>query len=224
MILDKAGQKVTGPWTSQDAMDLGIPVPTIDSAVSMRQLSALKPEREAAAQKLRIAGELDITEELRESTIEFVRDGLHLAFVTAYAQGFTMLRAASTELSLELDMVEIAKIWRGGCIIRAALLEDIRRAHTADPALPNLLVSDEFAPAIKRKHAQLKAFVHFAVSTDIPCMCAAASLNYLKAYASERLPANMLQAQRDYFGAHTYERVDEAGIFHTPDWNMETDG
>ena len=219
MILDKAGQKGTGRWTSQHAMDLGIPIPTIDAAVSMRQLSALKPERKAAAEKLQISGELDETEDLRESTIEFVRDGLHLAFITAYAQGFTMLRAASTELAFELDMVEIAKIWRGGCIIRAALLEDIRRAYRRDPALPNLLVADEFMPAIKRKHASLKAFVHFAVSADIPCMCAAASLNYLKAYASERLPANMLQAQRDYFGAHTYERIDEAGTFHTPDWD-----
>jgi 6-phosphogluconate dehydrogenase len=218
MILDTAGQKGTGRWTSQAAMDLGIPIPTIDSAVSMRQLSALKQEREAAARKHGITGQLDMSEELRESTIDFVRDGLHLAFITTYAQGFAMLAAASMERGYGLDMVEIAKIWRGGCIIRAALLEEIRGAFARDPALPNLLMADEFADAIKKKHALLKAFVHFAASSDIPCMCAAASLNYLKAYSSERLPANLLQAQRDYFGAHTYQRMDDEGTFHTPDW------
>src|SRR5690606_17909924 len=139
MILDTAGQKGTGRWTSQAAMDLGTPIPTIDSAVTMRQLSALKQERESAAGQLGITGMLNVSEELRASTIEFVREGLHLAFITTYAQGFAMLGTASLEKNYELDMSEIAKIWRGGCIIRAAMLKDIREAFRADPALPNLL-------------------------------------------------------------------------------------
>ena len=220
LILDTAGQKGTGRWTSQVAMDLGVPIPTIDSAVTMRQISARKAERVAAARKLGVVvEELSVDEQLRESTIEFVREGLLAAFITTYAQGLSLLKTASTEKNYELDMVEIAKIWRGGCIIRAKLLEDIRQAFAAEPELENILVSDVFVPVLRRNQALLKAFVHFAASADVPCMSAAASLNYLKAYSTERLPANLIQAQRDYFGAHTYQRIDEDGIFHTPDWD-----
>jgi 6-phosphogluconate dehydrogenase len=217
LILDTAGQKGTGRWTSEIAMGLGVPIPTIDSAVTMRQISARKTERVAAAKKLAVGG-LSVSEDLRESTIEFVRDGLYLAFITTYAQGLSLLKAASLEKNFAFDMVEIAKIWRGGCIIRAALLEDIRKAFEAEPMLENILVSDVFVQSIRKAQSHLKAFVHSAVSADIPCMSAAASLNYLKSYSSERLPANLIQAQRDYFGAHTYQRIDKEGIFHTPDW------
>ncbi len=220
LILDTAGQKGTGKWTSQVAMDLGVPIPTIDSAVTMRQISANKAERVAAAGKLGIVlDELVVTEDLRSSTIEFVREGLHLAFLLTYAQGLSLLRAASIEKQYDLDMVEIAKIWRGGCIIRAALLEDIRKAFASEAGLENILLADVFVPVIRKKQALLKAFVHFAASSDIPCMSAAASLNYLKAFATERLPVNLIQAQRDLFGAHTYQRVDGEGSFHTEDWN-----
>jgi 6-phosphogluconate dehydrogenase len=220
MILDTAGQKGTGKWTSQVAMDLGVPVPTIDSAVTMRQISARKPERVAAAKKLGVVvEELSVSEDLRESTIEFVRDGLYLAFVATYAQGLALLKVASAEKKYEIDMVEIAKIWRGGCIIRAALLEDIRRAFESEPTLENILISDVFVPTIRKRQALLKAFVHFAVASDIPCMAAAGSLNYLKAVGTDRLPANLIQAQRDFFGAHTYQRIDTEGIFHTVDWS-----
>jgi 6-phosphogluconate dehydrogenase len=220
LILDTAGQKGTGRWTSQVAMDFGVPIPTIDSAVTMRQISARKAERVAAAKKLGVVvEELSVDEQLRESTIEFVREGLLAAFITTYAQGLSLLKTASAEKNYELDMVEIAKIWRGGCIIRAKLLEDIRQAFAAEPDLENILVSDVFVPVLRRNQALLKAFVHFALSADVPCMSAAASLNYLKAYSTERLPANLIQAQRDYFGAHTYQRIDEDGIFHTPDWD-----
>ena len=219
LILDTAGQKGTGRWTSQVAMDFGVPIPTIDSAVTMRQLSARKAERVAAAKKLGVVvEELSVDEQLRESTIEFVREGLLTAFITTYAQGLSLLKSASAEKNYELDMVEIAKIWRGGCIIRAKLLEDIRQAFAVEPELENILVSDVFVPVLRRNQALLKAFVHFAASADIPCMSAAASLNYLKAYSTERLPANVIQAQRDYFGAHTYQRIDEEGTFHTPNW------
>ena len=219
LILDTAGQKGTGKWTSQVAMDFGVPIPTIDSAVTMRQISARKAERVAGAKKLGVVvEELSVDEQLRESTIEFVRDGLLTAFIITYAQGLSLLKTASVEKNYELDMVEIAKIWRGGCIIRARLLEDIRQAYAAEPELENILVSDVFVPTLRKGQALLKAFVHFAASSDTPCMSASASLNYLKSYATERLPANLVQAQRDYFGAHTYQRIDEEGTFHTPDW------
>ncbi len=219
LILDTAGQKGTGKWTSQVAMDFGVPIPTIDSAVTMRQISARKAERVAAAKKLGVVvEELSVSDELRGSTIEFIRDGLVTAFIVTYAQGLSLLKTASVEKNYELDMVEIAKIWRGGCIIRAKLLEDIRQAYAAEPNLDNILVSDVFVPTLRKYQALLKALVHFAASSDIPCMSAAASLNYLKSYATERLPANLIQAQRDYFGAHTYQRIDEEGTFHTPDW------
>ena len=216
LILDTAGQKGTGKWTSQVAMDLGVPIPTIDSAVTMRQISGRKAERVAAAKKLAIVvDELSVSEELRDSTTEFVRDGMHLAFILTYAQGFSLLRAATFEKHFDLDMVEIAKIWRGGCIIRAALLEEIRNAFEVEPELVSILLSDVFVPTVHKKQELLKAFVHLAASSDIPCMSAAASLNYLRAMATERLPANLIQAQRDLFGAHTYERIDREGVFHT---------
>jgi 6-phosphogluconate dehydrogenase len=217
LILDTAGQKGTGRWTSQVALDLGVPIPTIDSAVTMRQISARKAQRIEASVKLGVS-ELKVSEELRDNTIELVRGGLHLAFVLTYAQGLTLLKTASTEKNYELDLVEIAKIWRGGCIIRAALLEDIRRAFADEPGLENILVSDVFTATIKKERALLKAFVHFAISTDLPCLCASATLNYLVASSTARLPANLIQAQRDYFGAHTYQLMDKEGIFHTADW------
>ncbi|MDM7922184.1 MAG: NADP-dependent phosphogluconate dehydrogenase, partial [Pyrinomonadaceae bacterium] len=204
MILDTAGQKGTGKWTSQAAMDLGVPIPSIDSAVTMRQISARKAERVAAAELLNIVMPLTVADELKKDSIEFVRAGLHLSFIISYAQGLSLLRAASDEKGYELDMVEIAKIWRGGCIIRAAMLEDIREAFAAEPALANILYSPKFRETVRLKQSLLKAFVHFAASTDVPCMAAAASLNYPKSLATDRLPANLIQAQRDYFGAHTY--------------------
>ncbi|MBA2334786.1 MAG: NADP-dependent phosphogluconate dehydrogenase [Blastocatellia bacterium] len=224
LILDTAGQKGTGKWTSQVAMDLGVPIPTIDSAVTMRQISAQKAERVAVAKKLASGsppyeggGEAASADGVALA-LHDVRDGLHLAFILTYAQGLSLLRTASEEKSYELDMIEIAKIWRGGCIIRAALLKDIRKAYELETGLESILHSDVFVPTIRKEQALLKAFVHFAVSADIPCMAAGASLNYLKAFAAERLPANLIQAQRDFFGAHTYQRIEKDGIFHTPDW------
>ncbi len=219
MILDTAGQKGTGKWTSQAASDLGVPIPTIDSAVSMRQISARKAERVAAAAALGIVKPRTVDGEMRDDAVEFLRQGLHLAFVVTYAQGMSMLQTASEEKQFELDMVEIAKIWRGGCIIRAALLEDIRQAFAVEPKLSNLLLSGGFRETVRANHEFLKATVINAVSCDVASMSFAASLNYLDAFATERLPANLIQAQRDLFGAHTYQRVDRDGTFHTDDWN-----
>ena len=218
LILDTAGQKGTGKWTSQAAMDFGVPIPTIDSAVSMRQISARKAERVAAAEKLGIVQDVQIDETLAPDTIGFIESALHLSFIVTYAQGFSLLQAASAEKGYELDLAEIAKIWRGGCIIRAAMLEKMRKEFEAEPQLANLLIADTFRTSIRNEQGLLKAAVKFAFAADVPCMAFGASLNYLKSYASARLPANLIQAQRDFFGAHTYQRVDREGTFHTADW------
>ena len=219
-ILDTAGQKGTGKWTSEAAMEMGVPIPTIDAAVTMRQISARKAERVFAAEKLGVAQDVQLDETLGPDIVHFVESGLHLAFITTYAQGLSLLQTASAEKGYDLDLVEITKIWRGGCIIRSAMLEDFRKAYGADPKLVNLLVADNLATTIRNEQNILKATVKFAIAADVPCMAFSASLNYLKAYASERLPANLIQAQRDYFGAHTYQRLDEEGTFHTADWDV----
>ena len=220
-ILDTAGQKGTGKWTSEAAMEFGVPIPTIDAAVSMRQISARKEERVNASEKLGVVQDVQIDETLAPDTIHFVESGLHLAFIITYTQGLALLQTASVEKGYDLDLVEITKIWRGGCIIRSAMLEDFRRAFEADPKLVNLLVADNLRNTIRNEQNILKATVKFAVAADVPCMAFASALNYLKAYASERLPANLIQAQRDYFGAHTYQRTDKEGTFHTPDWEVQ---
>ena len=218
LILDTAGQKGTGRWTSQVAMDLGVPIPTIDSAVTMRQISARKAERVAAAQKFPAPQATSMPDDLRKASVSVVHDGLWTAFVTAFAQGFALLEAASAERQFEIDLVEVTTIWRGGCIIRAALLEDFRSVFRTEPGLQSILVSDKFAPVLAARAASTKVAVNLALSYGIPCMTLASSLNYLLATSSERLPANVIQAQRDFFGAHTYERIDKEGVFHTADW------
>lgn len=217
-ILDTAGQKGTGKWTSEVAMEYGVPIPTIDSAVSMRQISARKAERVAAAEKLGVAQEIQIDETLGPDMIHFVEAGLHLAFIITYAQGLSLLQTASVEKGYELDLAEITKIWRGGCIIRSGILEYLREAFAANPKLENVLLADNLLKTIRNEQNILKATVKFAIAADVPCMAFASSLNYLKAYASARLPANLIQAQRDFFGAHTYRRLDKDGTFHTSDW------
>ena len=219
-ILDTAQQKGTGKWTSEIALEFGVPIPTIDSAVSMRQISALKQERVSAAKKLGIAQNVQIDETLGPDVVHFVETGLHLAFIAAYAQGFSLLRVASVEKSYELHLAEIVKIWRGGCIIRSKLLDTIRAAFTAAPDLPNLLVADNLRETIQKEQNLLKATLKFALAADVPCMAFSSALNYIKAYASDHLPANLIQAQRDFFGAHTYQRIDKEGTFHTADWNQ----
>ena len=215
MILDTAGQKGTGKWTSQAAMDLGIPIPAIDSAVTMRQISAQKAFRTTLSTQFPSS----IIDNY-QLVISNVESALNAAFIAAYAQGFSLLRAASDEMGFELDMVEIAKIWRGGCIIRAAMLEDIRAAFSEEPELENLIASPRFQPALSAGREDLRRVVVAGAAEGIPTMAFAATLNYLTAFATERLPANLIQAQRDYFGAHTYQRTDREGTFHTDDWDM----
>ncbi|MBT8186573.1 MAG: NADP-dependent phosphogluconate dehydrogenase [Croceitalea sp.] len=212
MILDKAKQKGTGKWTSQNAMDLGIPVPTIDIAVSMREISALKEERmKADALYERPKPE----EVMKRALIEKCEQALYFAFIMTYAQGMHQLADASKEYGYELDLGEIAKIWRAGCIIRAALLADITKAFKADAELPNLLLAPSFVSKVKETVNAARELVSYGATNGIPMPGLSNALTYFDAYTSSRLPLNLIQAQRDYFGSHTYERLDREGTFHT---------
>ncbi|RMG21725.1 MAG: NADP-dependent phosphogluconate dehydrogenase, partial [Methanobacteriota archaeon] len=212
LILDKAGQKGTGKWTSQEALDIGAPIPTITAAVDGRILSSLKAERVKAARIL--TGPSPTLQESRQELIDAVRDALYASKICSYAQGMSLLQKASQEYEYQLNLSEIARIWRAGCIIRARLLNDISRAYRDNPDLPNLLLDDFFREAIiHRQHAWRKV-VTMAVNSGVPLPAMSASLAYYDAYRSERLPANLIQALRDFFGAHTFERIDQPGIFH----------
>ncbi|MFY0605833.1 MAG: NADP-dependent phosphogluconate dehydrogenase [Cyclobacteriaceae bacterium] len=210
MILDKAKSKGTGKWTSQNAMDLGIPVPSIDSAVTMRAVSSYKDSR-VAAQKLYGAS----AKSSETPNAEVLEHALLFAFIVTYAQGLSQLAAASKEYDYHLNLETTAKIWRGGCIIRAGLLEDIRKAFDKNPTLENLMLDDGFVSKIKSVESEARSLVSFAVSSGIPVPALSSALSYFDAFRSGRLPLNLIQAQRDHFGSHTYERVDREGIFHT---------
>jgi 6-phosphogluconate dehydrogenase len=216
LILDEAQQKGTGKWTSQNSFDIGAPIPTINAAVESRIISALKEERVTASglfvgPKAQIKGD-------RQQLIVTIRDALYTAKICSYAQGFAMLRLASREYQYDLNYAEIARIWRGGCIIRARFLNDIRDAFTRNKGLSNLMVDPEFTIKMNQGQAALRTVVSMAAESGIPALAFSSALAYYDAYRSERLPANLTQAQRDYFGAHTYRRVDKEGSFHT-EWN-----
>jgi 6-phosphogluconate dehydrogenase len=213
LILDEARQKGTGMWTSEDAMELGVPVPTIDVAVAMRNLSAFEEERAAASQVL--TGPDPLFEGDLWDFVERLRRALYAAMIVTYAQGMAQLRVASEANNYGLDLETVARIWRGGCIIRAALLDKIRAAYMTNPDLPNLLLDLDLSKAVESRQEDLRAVVRAAVEWGIPTPGLAVSLAYFDGYRSAWLPANLIQAQRDYFGAHTYERIDEKGTFHT---------
>lgn len=215
LILDEAQQKGTGKWASQNSLDLGAPFPTINAAVESRIISAYKEERVAASKIL--TGPRTKIEGEPTQIIQFVRDALYAAKICSYAQGFGLMRLASKEYLYDLNFAEIAKIWRGGCIIRAKFLNDIRDAYQRCPDLANLMIDTEFAAAMNKRQAALRKVVALAAENGIPALAFSASLAYYDAYRSERLPANLIQAQRDFFGAHTYRRLDRDGVFHT-DW------
>jgi 6-phosphogluconate dehydrogenase len=216
-ILDTAKQKGTGKWTSQNALDLGIPTPSIDVAVTGRYLSALKVERETASQLLpRPAVQFTGS---RDEAISQLRHAFYAAMVITYAQGMTLLQAASAEYNYDLDLERVARIWRGGCIIRSALLEDLRQAYQARPDLPNLLVDPNLAAVILEREGDLRLTIQRAAALAVPAPGFMVALAYLDSYRSARLPANLIQAQRDNFGSHTYQRVDEEGTFHT-EWGV----
>jgi 6-phosphogluconate dehydrogenase len=211
-ILDKAKQKGTGKWTSQNAMDLGIPVPTIDVAVSMREISALKEERVKADE---LYGRPIPESVVKKTLVNKAESALYFAFIITYAQGMHQLADASKEYGYELELGEIAKIWRAGCIIRAALLADITQAFKADAGLQNLLLSPSFVDKVQETVGAARELVAYGATNGIPLPGLSNALTYFDAYTSSRLPLNLIQAQRDYFGSHTYERLDKEGIFHT---------
>ncbi|MBS1603537.1 MAG: NADP-dependent phosphogluconate dehydrogenase [Bacteroidetes bacterium] len=216
MILDKAGAKGTGKWTSQDAMDLGVPIPVIDMAVCMRELSAYKDERTLAATIYKTPS-TDIPVP-REVFIQQVQDALFFATIISYAQGLAMLHVASKDLAMDIPMQEVVKVWRGGCIIRSSLLEVFFKAYEKNPRLSNLLLEPEIAHLLQGKKQNMRNVIIHAIHMGYPVAGLMAALSYFDAYRSERMPTNLIQAQRDYFGAHTYQRIDEPGIFHT-EWN-----
>jgi 6-phosphogluconate dehydrogenase len=212
-ILDAAEQKGTGRWTSQSAMDLGVPIPTMDVAVAMRNLSALKGARGRMSE--RYEGETPCIPGERDPDLAKLRGALYACMILTYAQGMDLLGVAAGEHGYGLDLETVARIWRGGCIIRSALLEPIRSAYQRRPDLDHLLLDPGLASVVRAHLGDVRSVVAGAASTGIPAPAMMASLSYLDSFRSDRLPANLIQAQRDYFGAHTYERVDKSGTFHT---------
>jgi 6-phosphogluconate dehydrogenase len=217
VILDTAGQKGTGKWTSQSALDMGTPAPTVAEAVFARFMSAIKEERVAASEILE--GPKPAFEGDKDAFIEEIRQALYASKICSYAQGFQLLKMASAEHNWDLDYGSIALMWREGCIIRAQFLERIKEAFDEDPGLANLLLSPYFKEAIDRSQEAWRRVVAIAVKNGIPVPAFGSALAYYDGYRNARLPANVLQAQRDYFGAHTYERVDRPrGEFYHTNW------
>ncbi|HET7558699.1 MAG TPA: NADP-dependent phosphogluconate dehydrogenase [Limnochordia bacterium] len=213
LIVDRAQQKGTGKWTAQSALDVGIPIPTITAATEARVMSSFKQQREVAAKVL--SGPEARYQGDRQHALAALQDAVYLAVVSCYAQGMQLLAAASEEYNYELNLAEVARIWKGGCIIRSVLLDPIAAAYKQNPKLHNLLVAEPFASEVNRRHERLRGVVANACEHGIPVPALGASLHYIDGYRTARLPANLTQAQRDYFGAHTYERVDKSGAFHT---------
>jgi 6-phosphogluconate dehydrogenase len=218
MILDSAHQKGTGKWVSQNAMDLQVPVPAIDAAVSARDLSGFKQEREAAAQKLNGPDAAMIMD--KNEFVPHLEQALYFSMITTYAQGISLLYRASEAYDYDLKPDEVVRIWRGGCIIRSALLENIRSAFRQDPGLWNLMVDAAMAENLRTSQDDIRQVVRIAAANGIPIPGLMASLAYYDGYRLGWLPSNLLQAQRDFFGAHTYQRIDRKGDFHTQ-WNQK---
>ena len=221
-IVDKAGQKGTGKWTAELALELGIPIPTIDAALTARQLSALKDERVYAAAKLNsnVFSPAKLSAEEQKTIVDALRDALYASKICSYAQGMALIAAGSKEYSWNINLAETARIWKGGCIIRARLLEQIRKAFARDNKLANLLLDPEFADFQQKADSSWRKAILFAINNKIPVPALVASLTYYDSYLSANLPQNLTQAQRDYFGAHTFEVVGkpELGFIHA-DWH-----
>ncbi|MCS3529094.1 NADP-dependent phosphogluconate dehydrogenase [Chryseobacterium sp. JUb7] len=215
-ILDKAGSKGTGKWTSEEALENGVAIPTIDAAVASRTLSSYKSERVQASQlysKSAIA-----RAENTELFIQEVRDALFLATLISYTQGLSLLVKASEEYQFHIPLKDVVKIWRGGCIIRSSLLEKFYEVYSEDSNLSNILLSQDIAEIVNSKISSLRKTIVFSTSNGISTLAFQTALAYFDAYTTESLPINLIQAQRDYFGAHTYQRKDQDGFFHTS-WN-----
>ncbi len=218
VILDTAGQKGTGKWTSVSALDMGVPAPTVAEAVFARCLSAIKDERVAAAKILKGPAKKKVAGS-KKAILAAIHDALYCSKICSYAQGFQLMREAQKEYNWKLDFGKIAQIWRGGCIIRAVFLQKITEAYGRQPALANLLLDPYFNKTIKQAQENWRKVVSLAVLHGVPTPTFSSALAYYDGYRAARLPANLLQGQRDYFGAHTYERVDQPrGKFFHVDW------
>ena len=216
-ILDTAGQKGTGKWTVINSAELGIPITLIGEAVFSRCISSMKEERVAASKKLR--GPKPVIKTNREKFIDDIRSALYASKIISYAQGFMLLRAAAAEYGWKLNYGEIALMWRGGCIIRSQFLGKIKEAFDKRKQLPNLLLDPHFKREIRKSQRGWRNVVATAAKKGIPAPAFSTALSFFDAFRSETLPANLLQAQRDYFGAHTYERIDrERGEFYHTNW------
>ncbi|MBN8560822.1 MAG: NADP-dependent phosphogluconate dehydrogenase [Leptolyngbya sp. UWPOB_LEPTO1] len=213
LILDAAGQKGTGRWTVTDALELGVAIPTIIAAVNARIMSSYKTERMEASQQL--SYESPKFEGDRKTFIDAVRDALYCSKICSYAQGMALLNVASQNYGYELNLAECARIWKGGCIIRAGFLGKIQHAFIENPTLPNLLLAPEFRQTILDRQSAWREVIMAAARHGIAVPAFSASLDYFDSYRRDRLPQNLTQAQRDYFGAHTYLRTDKEGVFHT---------
>jgi 6-phosphogluconate dehydrogenase len=218
MILDRAGQKGTGKWTAQNALDLGVPIPTIHAAINARILSAYLEERREIAELYPTKPPFSM-----EKPDEFVQDlgkALYAAQILTYAQGMTLLQKADAEYNFHLSLETIARIWKGGCIIRAKLLDHIQRVYRNNPKLPNMVIDPEFKSDLAEGADALRTVVKITTDCSIPSSALSATLNYFYSFKTKNLPINLIQAQRDYFGAHTYQRIDREGSFHTL-WDKE---
>ncbi len=221
VILDTAGQKGTGKWTSQVALDLGIAIPTITEAVFARCISAIKQERVAAFQIL-TGPDAKYTGD-RAQFVDAIRDALYASKICSYAQGYALLREAAKEYNWDLKFGDIALMWRGGCIIRARFLDRIKEAFDEDPNLANLLLAPYFREQVNACQGNWRKVISTASELGIPVPAFSSALAYFDSYRRGRLSANLIQAQRDFFGAHTYERVDQEGVFHT-EWLSDEEG
>ncbi|EPI00610.1 phosphogluconate dehydrogenase [Enterococcus faecalis 13-SD-W-01] len=220
VILDAAGNKGTGKWTSQSALDLGVPLPLITESVFARYISAYKEERVQASKILPKPEKFQFEGDKKE-LVEKIREALYFSKIMSYAQGFAQLRVASKEFDWDLPFGDIAKIWRAGCIIRARFLQKITDAYDKQPDIENLLLDDYFVEITKKYQQSVRDVVTLAVQAGVPVPTFSSAIAYFDSYRAERLPANIIQAQRDYFGAHTYERVDKEGIYHYSWYNEE---
>ncbi len=220
-ILDKAGQKGTGRWTVGAALDLGVPIPTMTAAVDARIVSGMKATRVRASKAYRSAQKP--VRSGKKALVKQIRSALYASKICSYAQGFDLLRIASKQFDYGLRLGELARIWKGGCIIRAVFLDKIRQAFERDPYLPNLLLDQDFLKDIRRRVDDWRATVSLSVKLGITSPAMAASLAYFDSFRRDRVPAYMIQAQRDFFGAHTYERVDNEGTFIHTEWSKRAE-
>ncbi len=222
MVLDKAGSKGTGKWTAQVALDLAVPIPTIAAAMDARNLSSMKDERILAGNIIRSSASRKRVDGDTKELVAGVHDALYASKICAYAQGMSLIGTGSKEYSWNIDLSEMARIWKGGCIIRARFLNGIMEAYNEDKALPNLLLAPRFAESVSKSEAAWRKTVQLAQSQGIPVPAMSASLAYFDSYRTPNLPQNLTQAQRDYFGAHTYQRADapDEGFVHT-DWDAK---